>query len=282
MARLYRDATTAATPERYDVFSCAPYEALLAEAHPLWHETPWVAWGPARFRTRFRARWAPAGLAVRFDCADEDPWHTMRSRDDHLWEEEVVELFLDPAGRGTDYAEIEISPGNVVCDLRIREAWPRLRGDLSWDLAGLDTRVVHWRPGDETGARNARAPGRGWTALALIPWQGLTSLSAAVAARVPPAAGDRWRFNVFRIKRPGGAADPERDAIFAAWSVPDGPSFHAPGAFRELWFQDRGDHGRTARPGSRRRRLTREFPKRVPPRARGCQPGGRDTRALAR
>jgi hypothetical protein len=45
--------------------------------------------------------------------------------------------------------------------------------------------------------------------------------------------------NVFRIKRPGGPADPEHGAIYAAWSVPpSGPSFHAPDSFRELVFVD--------------------------------------------
>jgi hypothetical protein len=39
---------------------------------------------------------------------------------------------------------------------------------------------------------------------------------------------------VFRIKRPGGPDQPERDAVYAAWSVPDGPSFHDPTAFRDL------------------------------------------------
>jgi hypothetical protein len=41
---------------------------------------------------------------------------------------------------------------------------------------------------------------------------------------------------VFRIKRPHGPAEPEREAIYAAWSVPSGPSFHDPAAFREFVF----------------------------------------------
>jgi hypothetical protein len=57
-----------------------------------------------------------------------------------------------------------------------------------------------------------------------------------VAKRLPPEPGDRWRFNVFRIKRPGGPGAPERDAIYAAWAVPDGPSFHVPAVFRDLRF----------------------------------------------
>ena len=34
----------------------------------------------------------------------------MTRRDDPIWEEEVVEIFLDPARLGRHYAEVEISP----------------------------------------------------------------------------------------------------------------------------------------------------------------------------
>ena len=37
------------------------------------------------------------GLHVRFDAQDPSPWFTKTARDDRLWEEEVVEIFLDPA-----------------------------------------------------------------------------------------------------------------------------------------------------------------------------------------
>ena len=59
------------------------------------------------YRTRFRACWDPIALHVRFDALDNAPWHTMTTRDDHLWEEEVVEIFLDLDGSGRNYAELE-------------------------------------------------------------------------------------------------------------------------------------------------------------------------------
>jgi hypothetical protein len=83
---------------------------------------------------------------------------------------------------------------------------------------------------------DAHGAKEGWTAIARLPWDGLKSLSAAAAAKTPPATGDVWRFNVFRIKRPGGPGSPEQGAIFAAWSVPDGPSFHVPAAFQPFRF----------------------------------------------
>lgn len=220
MAVLYRDGTIA--PAEYIVAS-APDGERLTPASDAWASANAIAWGPARYRTRFRALWSPDALHVRFDAADDGPWHTMTQHDDRLWEEEVVEIFLDPARSGRDYAELEISPANVVCDVRMQRPWPDAVSDLSWHVDGLHTEV-------------AAHDGGAWTAVARIPFAAFASLSAEAAAVALPAAGDRWRFNVFRIKRPGGPADRERDAVYAAWSTPPGPSFHVPSVFRDLVF----------------------------------------------
>ncbi len=206
----------------------ATLEALLAGDEAAWSSAGQVAWGPARYETRFRAEWDATGLFLRFDAEDADPWHTMTRRDDHLWEEEVVEIFLDPGGAGRDYYELEISPGNVVCDLRMIAPWPDKKQDFAWDLEGLQTRV-HLR-------RDAAGHTAGWTATALLPWAGLRSLPSARGLSLPPSAGDSWRFNLFRIKRPGGPGAPEKGAIAAAWSPTGQPSFHVPRAFRLLVF----------------------------------------------
>jgi hypothetical protein len=229
MAVLYRDPGEPPAPATYLVPATPTHPPpSLEDEHAMWGGVRPIVWGPQPYRTAFRATWSPVALWVRFDCEDQAPWHTLARRDDPLWEEEVVEIFLDPAAGGRDYAEIEVSPGNVVCDLRVTSPWPDLSADRGWDLPGLDTRVRHV-PRDE-------GAWPGWRVTACLPWDGLGTLSPDTARLVPPAAGDRWRFNVFRIKRPHGPAEPERDALYAAWSVPPGPSFHVPHAFGELAF----------------------------------------------
>jgi len=231
---LYRDPR--------DPPAAAVYRVLRTDAEPArvlsgddlaWSMACVIDWGPTRYRTAFRALWSPVALFLRFDCTDASPWYTMTRRDENLWEEEVVEAFIDPGGRGEHYAEIEVNPANVACDLLVRRARP-LDNDRDWHFGGLQTRVRHWMHAHEAEAESLAD--QGWTVTAALPWPGFASLSAEAAARVPPATGDEWRFNVFRIKRPGGPADRERDAIYAAWSVPEGPSFHAPEAFRSLVF----------------------------------------------
>ena len=80
------------------------HHALLAADDARWDAAPAIAWGAAPFATRFRALWAPDVLYVRFDADDTSPWFTKALRDAPIWEEEVVEIFLDPAGRGDDVA----------------------------------------------------------------------------------------------------------------------------------------------------------------------------------
>lgn len=218
-------ADAAATaPSTYPVrATLAPHAALLATDAAAWQPAETIHWGASAYETSFRALWTTRGLYLRFDAADPSPWFTMKNRDDHLWEEEVVEIFLDPARAGRNYAELEISPGNIVCDVLMREPWPDKKLDLSWDFADLETRVV--------------PTPRGWTAVAFIGWRSLSALPSGGDVRLPPRPGDAWRFNVFRIERPGGPANPAAGAIETAWSPPSAPSFHDPRAFRDFVFQ---------------------------------------------
>ena len=206
--------------------SAAPQAALLAADEDAWTPAAGADYGEPPWGTRFRALWRAEGLALRFDVQDDRPWHTMTRRDDHLWEEEVVEIFLDPGGQGRDYYELEISPANVVCDLVVRTPWPQLHSDPAWDLAGLETRVLPLRA---AGA----GPGS-WTATAWLPWHGFRHLPTP--ARLPPEAGDRWRVNVYRIKRPHGPERPAERVVYSALAPTGGPSFHVPAVFRAFEF----------------------------------------------
>jgi hypothetical protein len=201
--------------------------ALLGASGPAWKDAPRIQWGPAPYETSFAARWNDDGLFVRFDARDPSPWSTMTRRDEHLWEEEVVEIFIDLDGSDRNYAEVEVNPAGVVCDVRMISPSPHKQMDIAWNLEGLDARATPWTESGRT---------VGWTATAFLPWSGLRSLPSAAHAHLPPRPGDAWRFNVFRVERPGGHAHPEQGAIEVAWSDPGEPSFHVPRAFRPLVF----------------------------------------------
>ncbi len=147
----------------------------------------------------------------------------MTKRDQHLWEEEVVEIFLDLDHSGTHYAEIELSPANVLCDVRMVRTAPEPEGDLAFNLAGLQSRVV------------SRAP-TGWTGSSSCRGTGFRPLPSAASVSLPPKPGDRWRFNVYRIERPGGKKAPEKDAVFSSWSPVGEGTFHEPQSFQLFEF----------------------------------------------
>jgi hypothetical protein len=213
----------------YEVRSTrADAAALLAGDAAAWTAAPRITWGPSAHSTDFAALWSADALFLRWDARDPSPWHTMTQRDEHLWEEEVVEVFLDIARSGRDYAELEISPGNVVCDVRMVTPSPNKKYDLTWNLEGLETRVVP--------LKDAAGQTVGWTALARLPFAGFRSPPSAATIALPPKPGDRWRFNAFRVERPGGKEKPEAGAIEVAWSDPGQPSFHVPAAFRDFVF----------------------------------------------
>jgi hypothetical protein len=202
---------------------------------------------PPAFATEAAVTWDATHLYVAFACSDAEPWARHANRDDRLWEEEVVEVFLDPDGDGRQYAEIEVSPTNVVVDLLI--AAPRAGGPNArrWNAAGMQTAV-------------ARHPA-GWVVEIAIPWGSLAEAGVTSA----PKPGDEWRVGLYRIKRPGGVAkanqidalvQARRDATgdrrtaideelrvlraddeYSAWSVtrPDF-GFHDPERFGRLTF----------------------------------------------
>ena len=170
--------------------------------------------GRSRPRQAVSARMGTDGRAlyVRFDCEDTEPWGTMRQRDDPIYEEEVVEVFLAP---GPDdpkaYFEYEVSPAGVLFDAHVENPHARrsdMRVHTAWNCEG-----IRWAAG--------LVPGGWWAALAL-PW------GSMLEGAPTPAV---WRANFYRIDRPRGAS-PE----FSAWSptLADPPDFHLPARFGVL------------------------------------------------
>ena len=57
--------------------------------------------------TELRLAASAERLWVRFDCRDDEPWSTFTQRDEPLWQEEVVEVFLAAGGEPLAYPEAD-------------------------------------------------------------------------------------------------------------------------------------------------------------------------------
>lgn len=159
--------------------------------------------------TEVSCAWDERELGVRFVCTDREPWATIKQRDGPLWEEEVVEVFLDPVGDGASYFEIEVNPLGTVLDLVLRRNRSGYKKDFAWDCEGLRADVQH--------------TAGGWNAELAIPF-------ASVGE--PPRAGTEWRVNFTRIDRPR-----DRERELSAWVPTRLGTFHAPERFGVLRFQ---------------------------------------------
>jgi Carbohydrate-binding family 9 len=162
-----------------------------------------------RWGTEVRLGWEEEALHGLFLCQDPDIWATMTRRDDSLWEEEVVEIFVDPFGDSSSYFEFEINPLNTVLDLFIRRTRTGLRKEFAWKCEGFAT-----------------ACGRlsfGWVAAFRIPFRALGDCH--------PLRCPSWRANFARIERPK-----QEKPELTAWSPTFVKSFHEPQCFGFLRF----------------------------------------------
>ncbi|MDH7571801.1 MAG: carbohydrate-binding family 9-like protein [Armatimonadota bacterium] len=171
-----------------------------------------------RYATTARLLWDEGFLYVAFVCEDPDIWGTLTQRDDPLYKEEVVEVFLDEDADESDYYEFEVSPRNVVIDLLVEWRGARMWADPKWNCAGWRT-AVHV----EGTLDNRHDTDTRWSVEMAIPWAALANLP-----RRRLRAGDRMRLNLYRIDR---AKDGDE---YSAWSPTLGKSFHRPARFGHL------------------------------------------------
>lgn len=136
----------------------------------------------------FRCRYSDPG-AVRWSC---------RTRDDAVWNDNSVEVFLEPTGAGSrNYYQVTVNPGGTIADSLARDhkAWnPQLQ---------VKTKV---KPGE-------------WTAEMAIPFAEL-GLAEGKVNKV-------WRMNLTRFN-----LAPAEDT---SWCVLGDYSSHVPSRFGYLW-----------------------------------------------
>jgi hypothetical protein len=170
--------------------------------------------------TTVKMLWDDQFLYVGFSCIDPDIWGTITEHDGPMYDEEVVEVFIDANRDGISYVEIEINPLNVSLDLFALNRGGRLRPLYDWESEGMQHAVT------VDGSVNRRdGRDRSWTVEIAIPLSDLET-----APHIPPAEGDVWRLNLYRIDR-----SPQGDE-YSAWSPTWAINYHLPARFGEVQF----------------------------------------------
>jgi hypothetical protein len=146
--------------------------------------------------TRAKMLWDDENFYFAFACQDTDIWAIYGNEDDKLWEEEAVEVFIDPDGDGRNYLELEVNPRNTVVDLHILQLKPTWEADMDWDIAGLQTAVRVQGTLNDSFSQD-----QGWTVKIAIPW---IAMADRIGGGGRPNPGDTWRLNLYRIERKAG------------------------------------------------------------------------------
>ena len=176
-------------------------------------------------RVRARALWSRQYLYVAFEVQDALLVSQFTQRDDPIYTQDAVEVFLDEDGDGKNYYEFEVSPSGVLFDVALAE--PR-KGEASAFTA------AEFRAGVfPDGTVNDDVPDRGYTVELQIPF-----LALAKFKQRPPSIGSTWRANFYVLDMTGlpqpGAPSPAQEGF--AWSAPQKPDFHEYRRFGELTF----------------------------------------------
>jgi len=238
-------ATTASAQDynrRYEaphISETIAVDGVLDEA--AWDSAPWTEDyilygtldGVPTTRTRAKIVWDAEHLYVGIEAVDEDIWSTYTDRDDPLWNEDVVEFFMDPEGDAEGYMEFEVSPRNTVFDTWIEKPLFSRGGPshVDWNAAGLRTkvRVEGTLGGKLTNTKEREARDVRWVMEAALLWADCAIVSGQMA--LPPKPGDTWRMNVMRYDY--GKGDPE----LSQWSPSDvGGAWHEPKEYGYVTF----------------------------------------------
>ncbi len=156
-------------------------------------------------------------LYFAFRCPDQNIWATRDQRDQHLWEEEVVEVFLKGDPSHPSYLELEVNPLGTMLDIFLIDVRKPIPYE-SWNSNKLKWAVK------VDGTVDGKADDREWTCEIALPLEDVVT-----APNRPPKPGDRWAMNLYRVE-----AKPVNAGL--AWTPTMKRDFHVPARFGELLF----------------------------------------------
>ena len=195
---------------------------------------------PQEPKTEAKLLWDKDHLYFAFDNVDTDVWSTLNKRDDKLWQQEAVEIMIDADKNGKTYVEFQVAPNGAIFDTFL----PEYR--KYEDVADPKRKPYDWNSKIKAVVKVDGTVGKrddkdiGWAVEIALPLADVNGLSKEGPA-IPPAVGDVWKLNMFRLDAPEG-----KPQVAVGWSPPLVGDFHALDKFGEIVFGD--EKGETAKP----------------------------------
>ena len=173
------------------------------------------------YETFAQVAYDDTNLYVAFHCKDQDIHSSFSKRDQYLWKEEAVEVFIDTDEAPDNYVELEVSPKNVLYDSYIVD--PKnidVEETLKFNLKKIKTAVALSGTTDDRKDKD-----RYWTVEMAIPFDEI-----ARDFRPEQLAEASWKINFYRINHDASPIE------YMAWSPTQG-SFHQPAKFGRIIFR---------------------------------------------
>lgn len=179
-----------------------------------------------RLSTQAKFLWDDQYLYIGFICEDPDVWATLKNRDDHLWNGEVVEIICDPDGDGLNYFEVQVNPLGTLLDLTLTKAYSAGgQANMAWTL---NFTAAVWVDGTLNDSSDVDTK---WCCEVALPFKELAFMGPSL--HFPPTDGEAWRILLTRY-------DYERNGSkiieLSAWNQTNSSSFHVPEKFGRIIF----------------------------------------------
>ena len=172
---------------------------------------------PTKLVTEAKIIYDQSFIYFAFHSADTNIWSTMKKRDEHLWLEEVVEVFLQADPSIPNYIELEVNPLGTMLDIYLINTRKPIHYE-SWNSEKLRWAV------SVDGTVDGKDNDRGWSCEIALPLEDIIT-----APRLPPMVGDRWRLNLYRVEKLPFSAE-------LAWSPTLQDDFHVLPRLGEIVF----------------------------------------------
>jgi len=173
-----------------------------------------------KLKTDFRMLYDDYYLYIGYEVEDNNIIATFTERNDPLYEEDVVEIFLSPSGSLHYYYEFNFSPNSVIFDAIVLN-------DDGREGVGRGT-LIPWTDWncENIQVRSQKKDDGNWSVAAAIPFKSLH-----LAENRTPKSGETWRTNICRIEYG------EEETEYTTWSPTGLVDFHTSERFGLLRFE---------------------------------------------
>jgi hypothetical protein len=199
------------------------------------------------YKTRYKLLWDDNYMYVYVKMHETDIWAKLKEHDQVIFQDNALEIFMDPDGDAHQYMEFQINAFEAVWDLMLTKPYRNGGQSVSgWDIKGLKKSVLI----DGT-LNDPSDKDKSWAIELAFPLSALN-----LGGRKPNMANTRWRMNFSRVQHEmevkNGVYEYKKDAkgrplqpAYYVWTPQGLISLHYPERFGYVTFSDGNPGGTT-------------------------------------